>query len=204
MAGMEGVCGGAMRYFDKEWLKKHPGAILHVRSSTRYGKLIRRVLGSWGNHDAMNVLDYTDRVVIGESIHPVSKHTDYSVYEMRMNVGAIDVKVLLPHDYDRHTGMWAASYWNREIKNSPYDWLGPILIGFYSLSVLVRLLWKKDIHVGHEWANWCTEGLHESYFYGPPGGKNYWRKKNPTPRTTENRLEDGIFVDVTADAIMVA
>jgi hypothetical protein len=81
-------------------------------------------------------------------------------------------------------------YWANNIRGTVYDF------GAFPLLLTKALLggWIPSV-AGWEWANWCTEGVMMSYLKG--AGLDPWDKRNSTPKTTENRVEQGRLKDIT-------
>jgi len=177
-----------------------PADIICRRSETgAYGPLIRSVLGSYTNHNAMLVKKH-GQWKIGEAVAPRSKLTFLEDYEEEIAKGEAIVRILrIPED--------RMTIQEREAVN---DLFLDCCLGLkYPISVarlwvyrfVNRLPWK--IH-----GDWCTrivwepcEQIAPGIFDRPPDGK---KKKNPTPRTFENRLIAGVVKDVTDEVLVPA
>ena len=183
-----------MKKFDLQNLKQ--GYILHARTSTLIGRLIRRVINKranpkcWGNHDAIIVMCEDGHYRIGESIWPRAALTDLRVYEQDIDSGLTEIKILKVADATDVELKLAAIYWKENVYHTWYDWAA-----FPRLAIKAVLFDFIDSKCGWEWARWCTEGVAESFAKG--AGRDIFAKKNPTPYTTEKRLASGILVDIT-------
>lgn len=166
-----------------------PGMIVHVKTTAFFGHTIIKVLNSWGSHDAP-VCETTEGYKIGDAEPWTAKLHSIEYYEQRMNEDGWEVQFLLPWDYTPAEGRRASDWWIRHVYGTFYDFAAfPRLL----FKALFADIWTKT--AGWEWANWCTEGVANAWKVG--AGKYYWKKMNPTPRTTEKRLAEGIFVDVS-------
>jgi hypothetical protein len=164
--------------------------ILHVRSSTRFGKMIRYVLGSWGNHDGLLWQDSDGAWYVLESVSPWATKTPLRAYEDAMDDGWTFCRVYWPIGAMEDQGAAACDWWLRYVDGTFYDWAG-----------IARLAIKAAFGdwirraAGWEWAHWCTEGVADAWRLG--GRADAWRKINPTPLTTEHRV-GGALVDLTS------
>lgn len=174
------------------------GDIFHPR---RTGNMlstgIQRAVGSWGNHDAL-LCRWQGHWYVGDATHPQARLTPLADYARDVATGRIELRVYRPYDTGPEAGAAAAAWWMRTINRTWYDWAAyPRLL---LKSLLGDLLpWPA----GWEWAWYCTESCRMAWIEATksealPAGFDYWRKENPTPRTTEKRAEDGMLVDVTA------
>lgn len=172
-----------------------PGDIIHVRGFYKFSYAIRAIIGSVGNHDGMAVLRQ-DRFYIGEAVPPRSKLTTLEEYEAKMSTGEIIVRVYRPPN--------ATIEQRRSVSNLFIE----TKLGIdYPMSV--ARLWPLRFVNSLPWkikGQWCTKIVFEAWHAVVPGSmdrppdrqsKNGKRKKNPTPRTTENRLAIGVLHDVT-------
>ncbi len=178
-----------------------PGDLLHVRSHGKVfkvvpvGKLIRRVLDSWGNHDA--VLDFDDEtgeLIIKESHPPRSGETPWYVYDEGMRSGLYECRVYRPM-CDANIRALACRIWEKDVHNLDYDSLA-----FVRLLIKAQLMdiWPKA--AGLEWSWYCTEGVNHSY---KKAGFDIYNKNNATPGTTERRV--GVTLeDITARVLIPA
>jgi hypothetical protein len=162
-----------------------PGDILHVRTHTPLSWAIRRSVHSWGTHDALVVRDNGD-LCIGDAA-PMKCHcTPLADYQRRFEAGKVQFFVcrpILPDTDDIH-GMMASYWWLQNVKGTPYDF------GAYPRLFAKAIL--GDIcqrAAGWEWAWYCTESCRDAWRSG--AGVDPYQKNNPTPRTTEKRIESG-------------
>jgi hypothetical protein len=188
------------------------GMILHVRSYTTFGRLIRKALNvkkpsprCWGNHDGI-IIESNGQFYSGDSEPFVAKLTPISHYERNINLGKCECKIYRLKDTSRPAlGQQAATYWIDNVCSTPYDFIAFIrlfikaTVGDLSNSKygFLRRLGEKS--AGLTWANWCTEGVAES-FDKVTGGMIYG-KTNPTPYITEKRV--GIVFDDITDSVIV-
>jgi hypothetical protein len=166
-----------------------PGDILHARTFTPLAWAIRRCVGSWGTHDALVVRD-NGVLCIGDAA-PMKCHcTPLETYQRRLEAGKVQffvcrpVAVFLPDNQLEISGMMAAYWWIENVKGKKYDF-----------AAYPRLFLKSifgDIcqaAAGWQWAWYCTESCRDAWRNG--AGVDPWQKNNPTPRTTEKRIESG-------------
>lgn len=161
---------------------------------------IRRAVGSWGNHDAL-ACRFNGHWYVGDATHPQARLTPLAEYARDLVDGEIELRIYRPRYTTAAEATAAAAWWMREVNGTWYDWAAyPRLL---LKSVLGDLLpWPA----GWEWAWYCTESCRQAWIEATksaelPRGMDFWRKTNPTPRTTEKRVEDGALVDVTAKII---
>lgn len=175
--------------FNTDALK--PADVLAVRrEGSEFSTTIRAILGSWTNHNSMvNLIDL--RWWIGEAIYPKSQLTELTEYERQMNEGEIYVRVLRVPGLSDDVRMLVNDRFLATKLGKKY----PLSVGrLWVFRVVNKLPWKIE-------GEWCTrivwdpfEDIVPGVFDRPPDGA---KKKNPTPRTVENRLVAGVFQDVT-------
>lgn len=164
--------------FDRTLLKD--GMILHGRNNKpglTYGRIIRSLLHSWGNHDALLTLWQGQWCVCDVLAGERSRYTPLTEYEEKIDQGKYSVRIYDPIEVTEDQRRDAVEYWHDHILGTVYDYRG-------ILNILIKWafpVWKIR---QWEWAHWCTESCHESYL---AADVDLWRKDNPTPRTTENR-----------------
>jgi len=189
-----------------------------------FGKTIRAIIGSYTNHNAIFVRatqealdmlgakglldkDYPIRPgewCIAEAIWPRSTLTSLAKYELMMNNPEEG------QQYPVQVEVWRVplnkvSQQEREavcerVLSCQLDVKYPLnVVRLWIMRFVNNLPWK--IH-----GEWCTKLVWESWesivpgiFNRPPDGK---RKKNPTPRTYENRLAAGVIVPVTSSVVV--
>jgi len=157
------------------------GMVLHARTQTTFGKLIRKCLPkAWGNHDGIFIYMY-DQWWVGESVPMDARLTPIETYESWVTAGECEVRVydiVSASPLDREL---AVEYWVTHILGTLYDFLAfPRLI----LKAIFGSISNKE--VGWEWAHWCTEG--DAFAWDKGTKLTVWGKANPTPYTTEKRL----------------
>lgn len=166
-----------------------PGDLIGWRNSTgSYGRLIRAALGSYTNHNAMLVLK-DGEWQIGEAVSPVSKLTPLREYERLIDQGNV-------------MRIWRVTEVSDQERQAASDYFVDHCLGIkYPLSVL--RLWIYRFVNNLPWTihgEWCTRLVWNAWenivpgIFDRPDGKE---KKNPTPRTMENRLVAGVIYDVT-------
>lgn len=172
------------------------GYILQVRHlQFGFGRLIQRTLKCWAGHDALVVRD-NGVLGIGDTLPFRARVTPLVNYEWMVYAGEIEIRVLAPADYDHYDGLCASAWWVQHEDGLWYDFIS------YPRLILKAIFgddfqWSRDM----KW-DWCTEGCMDAWLEGAK--KDYWRrpgyigKIQPTPRTTQNRMNEGVFKDVTA------
>ena len=176
------------------------GAIVNVRGISRRGRMIRTALGgSWSNHDAL-LIPYRGRWWIGDAEPPAARLTPIEEYAAAWERG-LRFRILWPEGATEEQGHAAADWWIANVRNAVYDYWGAaaglntVRIALKALTVLTGIPWPEQWH----WAWYCTESVAGAWQHG--AGLDLWRKRNPTPRTTEKRLAAGILRDITAEAV---
>jgi len=197
-----------------------PGDILQVRSDHFFGKGIRVVLGSFFNHTAMfvrptdlhinrleaaGVLPEGHGVIagqwcIGEAISPKSTLTTLEDYYAKMNI---------PLDQDGWciVGVWRFPNLSATARVRVERYFLDNKLGLkYPIGVfrlwMMRFMNQVPYHIK---GNWCSRIVWDAYKYLQDGiwipmtGK---RKRNPTPRTIENRMVAGVLKDVSKEVIV--
>lgn len=184
-----------MKYFVQSELRE--GYVLQVRHLRfGFGLLIQRTLRSWAGHDALIVRKKNGDLGIGDTRPFRARITELSYYEKLVEARDVELRVLVPFDYNHYDGLCASAWWIEHENGVWYDFVSyPRLL--IKAFVGDDWTWTRDM----KW-DWCTEGCMDAWLDGAQ--KDYWRKKGyigkiqPTPRTTENRLRDDVFVDVTS------
>jgi len=176
-----------------------PGDIVHSYSPGFSGRLIRRVIGSRGSHDAI-VCQIGDRLVIGESLFSGGALTSIETYEEHMLEGRRFVSVLRIPNTTKKDRLAASNWFRGHAAGMPYDyWAYPRL-----LAKAVFGDWIPS-QAGKEWAWYCTESCRAAWAIpGMSANFDVWHKNNPTPRTTEKRLEAGMLIDVSEQCLTLA
>lgn len=174
------------------------GDIIHVRRPGSFiGRMIRRAVKSWGNHDALAVM-FCGHWYVGDAVHPQAQLTPLKELAGELAAGGLEVRVYRPWNGTRDQGEAAAAWWIKNACGAWYDW------GAYPRLLLKALVgdWLPWA-AGWKWAWYCTESVRLAWVQATqcealPRGVDFWRNNNPTPRTTEKRVEDELLVDVTA------
>jgi hypothetical protein len=176
-----------------------PGDILHVRGRGKYSAKICAVIGSVGAHDAL----FLNRSQVGEStaLPPFAHRTEIDVYEARMRAGHCRVSVLrIPGltSADRHA---IAEAWVEHVRGDFYDFSGIVKLWLKERGRRLPDARERERILGWEWAHWCTEGVRTACIKGSrfrtDGTIDPLAKENPTPRTVENRVREGLLSDVS-------
>lgn len=160
-----------------------PGDVAHVRSSSVYGRVIRRVLpGAWGNHDGVIVWTTTEGWAIAEMTAHGFVLTPWADYRRAIAAGTTGVVFLRPCGITVAESARVAAWMEDEAIDPPaYDWLGILSHG---VNVLLRV--STEWH--REWKWYCTEHVAAGY---AAIGRNVWGTDLPTPYTTEKRIRSG-------------
>ncbi len=179
-----------------------PGDIVQVRSDHFYGRQIRNVLGSYTNHTGMLVRTQSGIWMVAEAIWPRSCLTPIPEYEAAMSKpldqpGYRIVRVMrFPHNIVSH----------KDRKHAEDVMMANKLGLKYPIGV--ARLWVYRFFNNLPWTirgDWCTRIVWDAWsavdpsIWIPATGK---LKRNPTPRTIENRLVAGVLRDVTNLAIV--
>ena len=186
-----------MKRFDITRLKE--GDILAGRNLvSRIGELIRAILGSTTNHNALIILHNTRGWGIGDMTSPEGGvFNTFEHYERLVDENAYMIRVYRikdATDYERH---FMSLMWQTKINPLPYS------------NFHVKRLWLMRFVNSLPWTihgTWCTRaiGIVCAATFRP--ARNIFRKifvegmplkRNETPRTIENRLVQGLLVDVT-------
>jgi len=168
------------------------GLILHARTKGFWGWIIRKTLGSWGNHDALIYHD-SGRWWVLDAEPPVAHLTPFDVWEARYRKGKAQLRFYWPSSALSLDGSKACKWWLAHVRNSPYDYDAfPRLL----FKAIFGDWWKKA--AGKEWKFFCTESVRDSWMFA---GFDPWKKNSPTPRTTEKRADDKKFADYTDNII---
>lgn len=182
--------------FDTSKLK--PGDILAGRNEmSTYGKAIRATLGCWSNHNGIFIRDENMGWCIGEAVKPCSRLSSLAEYEKLMTDEAYKVRVWRVRQAKHDSREFAAYYFRTHLLGMKYANFTIARLGLFRL--VNNIPWKLHIH-----GVWCTELVKMAWHqttsepFKRPDGSD---KKNPTPRTTENRLVSGVLEDVTASCI---
>jgi hypothetical protein len=197
------------------------GDVLGIRAYALFSKLIRAIIGSFTNHNAVIVratqeaLDFlkgegllahnideikAGDLCIAEAISPRSTLTSLRTYEDKMNklenpvqvrVWRVPIGVATQEERVAVSALIQAEYLGVKY---------PLSVGrLWVLRFVNSLPWK--IH-----GEWCTILAWEPWERIVPGVNNRptdgKAKKNPTPRTYENRLVAGVYVDITSLSIV--
>jgi len=196
------------------------GDIVAVRAYHTYSRVIRGIIGSYTNHDGKIVRatgealaflaeqDLLDKdwpiapgdLCIGEAIQPRSTLTSIPKYEAEMNKAEDPCQVRVWRVPEEDTTPQERQAVNDLFLTSYLGLKYPIGVArLWVMRFVNQLPWKIK-------GPWCTRIVWEPWecivpgvFDRPPDGK---RKKNPTPRTFENRLAAGVIRDVTPGVIV--
>lgn len=168
-----------------------PGDIIGWRNSSgTFGILIRAVVGSYTNHDAMFIYK-NGEWFIGEAVKPISKLTVLRDYERAADQGNV-------------MRVWRVENATKQERDAVNQYFLDNCLGIkYPLSVL--RLWIFRFVNNLPWkikGKWCTQLVWDAWchidpnVFDRPDGK---KKLNPTPRTMENRLVAGVIRDITEE-----
>ena len=182
---------------------------IHILSlHSKFAEKQRALTGSAGSHDTCVI----DRArYLGEStMKPPRAHlTRLADYEAKAERGEILISVLRIPDLTGEERGYIANMWMAKVKGTLYDFVGIAKLG---IKLGVRDWTPEDSRfqkraLGWEFANWCTEGWAKAireagkYFPNVAARDPFADKKNPTPRTVENRVRDRRLVDVSGECL---
>jgi len=176
--------------------------ILGVRSpstgeSVASGKTIRIALGSYTNHNAM-VVSVDGVLTIIESVPPRCRYTTIQEYERKIFSGCV-VRVwrVTQEDITDEERVAVCDYAIENFLGRKYP-VSVLRLWVYrfvnNLPWTIKGPWCTRV----PWDGWC--GIVPGIFNRPDGKV----KKNPTPRTFENRLVAGVIRDVTDEVLIEA
>ena len=188
-----------------------PGYQLLAHTDTVFGWMIRKVLGSDSTHDALicavgrelqcaEFHSPVQTLMVGDAQPPVATLHPLSYYEGKINAGKWRIKVIRPVRWSDKYGDVASEEWLLRVHNSPYDYWA----FWRSLVWRCMFKWWPAIQ-GKDWAWYCTEGVRKASMAATEIAFSevidFWKNQMPTPRTTEKRLAEGVFVDVTSECV---
>lgn len=185
-----------------------PGDDIHVLSiGSKFAEKQMELTGSVGSHDTCVI----NRAWLGESTMkpPFAHLTALADYEAKAEQGEILISVLRIPNLTPEERFAIADEWCKNVKGTFYDFSG---IGKLFLKLGIRNWTAEDsrfqkMTLGWHWANWCTEGWAKAIseagkrFPNIRASDPFADKKNPTPRTVENRVRDGWLVDASGAAL---
>ncbi len=181
-----------MLRFDKTRLQ--PADILHCWGVTWASRLIEWGLND-GSHDALAIPFERDWYA-GDALPPRCTLTSLDQYETEMNAERpLIVAVYRVPEAAAWQRADAAQWWVSNVLGRPYDF-SP-----YFKIILKKLGSPFSAKIANwQWADWCTEGGADAWKFG--GGIDVWRKKWPTPLTTQKRVEQGRLLNVTQECVV--
>jgi len=165
------------------------GDITASRSQTGFGKAIRMTLGCYTNHNGI-VVFHEGRWYVAEAIKPVSILTPIEEYERLTREEGVTLRIFrLTHpSVTPEIRQKVAEYVINNLLDKPYP---KAALRLWVYRFVNSLPWKIE----GEWCTRLTWDPYEAFAPGcldtPEGDK----KKNPTPRTYENRLAAGVVSD---------
>jgi len=173
------------------------GDITASRSQTGFGKAIRMTLGCYTNHNGI-VVFHEGRWYVAEAIKPVSILTPIEEYERLTREEGVSLRIFrLTHPaVTSEVRQKVAQYVIDNLLDKPYP---KAALRLWVYRFVNSLPWKIE-------GEWCTrltwdpyEALAPGCLDTPEGDK----KKNPTPRTYENRLAAGVVKDVSCSVLTI-
>jgi hypothetical protein len=176
-----------------------PGDIVHVRSKTLYGRLIRRCLvGAWGNHDGTLIYLEVSRYglapgwYVAEALVSGFCLTPWADYLEECEAGA-RLAFLRPVGMAGDIAL-EVQYWALEMagRKTPYNFGG-------ILRVWWQIVTRANMGEGRqEWDWYCTQAVRQQHDWASRGRWDIWGKEMPTPLTTEKRILAGKLAIVTS------
>lgn len=157
-----------------------PGDIVHVRSKGLFAYGIRRAIPqTWGCHDGVLVYDPSRGWGVGEALYRSGYViTPWELYA-RGNAGVVFMRPAGMDDNDRRKVV--EMVYALEKSHPRYDRLAIV-------GIAMSILLKRTVQSGREWEWYCTEVVRDFF---RPVGWDVWRKRYPTPYTTERREQAG-------------
>lgn len=185
-----------------------PGDGIHILSlNSKFAEKQRALTGSIGSHDTCVI----DRNWLGEStMKPPRAHlTTLADYEAKAERGEILISVLRIPGLTLLERAAISNAWCKHVRGTFYDFRGIAKLG---LKLGLRNWTPEDSRfhkkaLGWEFANWCTEGWAKAIreagklFANVAARDPFDNKRNPTPRTVENRVRDGRLVDLSGECL---
>lgn len=185
-----------------------PGDGIHVLSThSKFADKQRALTGSVGSHDTCVITD----AWLGESTMkpPVAHLTALVDYEAKAARGEILISVLRVPNLNLDERNAIADAWCKHVRGTPYDFGG---IAKLYVKLGLRRWAPEDSRfqraaLGWEFANWCTEGWAKAIreagklFANVSANDPFADKKNPTPRTVENRVRERRLLDVSGTSL---
>lgn len=175
------------------------GDTAHFRSSTAYGKQIRRCIPAWGNHDG-TVVAYPDSpVYVAESVGTGFVLTPWEEYEALLNAGKTSVVFFRHFSLSRkereHVAHVASEMTKLRIR---YDWKSII-------RIYLNIRFKRNRGTtAREWEWYCTEAVARIHHIAHPASGDIWHYDTlPTPYTTEKRWGAGWLYKVHEAGVSV-
>jgi len=172
----------------------------NIDPEAKFGPAIRAITGGYTNHNALFVINQNPAIaprgaiVIGDTTPPEAAPAPLSKYADLINAGTYIVRVWRVKDMSDEERLSVSSMWWLYSNHHPYP------------GRSVKRLWIMRLvnHLPYEIpGRWCTRNSFIPFGHVLPPKRNPMMrpdgvmKKNPTPRTPENRLVAGILEDVT-------
>lgn len=185
-----------------------PGDGIHILSlNSKFAERQRALTGSVGSHDTCVI----NSGWLGESTMkpPFAHLTALADYEAKAERGEILVSVLRIPGLTLPERWGISEAWCEHVRGTIYDFRGIAKLG---LKLGLRNWAPEDSRfhkkaLGWEFANWCTEGWAKAIreagklFANVAARDPFADKRNPTPRTVENRVRDGRLVDASGECL---
>lgn len=188
-----------MKYFINE--KFSAGLLLTgINTKSAEGKLIRSGVHSVTNHDGMTVTSGKLQG-IAEAVPPRSRITTLAEYEDLMNNKGYIVRLYRPTMLTQAEQKAAADAFTKCFIGARYPekWKMTLLA-----MPIYNLFLDKTKHMPSMRLTWCSQLVKESYEIAKRGCLLRYDghdKQLFTPRTFENRILQGLFLDVTDEII---
>ena len=184
----------------KRFVRKNfkEGRILVGRNNKSFKGWCIRLLGSWGNHNAMTAKNKRGCKGFNEQMPPKSQFTSLAQYEYLMNTMNYEVKIYELVEANNNEMKAMAHWYTKKYIGEKYpETCNMILLS----SKIVNFLADRFDIVPNMRLTWCTQRVIDSVFAIKHdilwGDGRQFRKILWTPKTIEKRIEQGLLIDVT-------
>ncbi len=181
-----------------------PADILAGRNldpTSRIASGIRKILGSYTNHNALILNHSTKGMCVGDTTPPYSSVKPLTYYEDLVNLNLYLVRFWRVRDMTMDERQRVSDLWQYNCDHVKYPERGVLRLWIFRL--VNHLPWEIP-------GQWCTKNTLLPFSYvlsklrDPRRRPDGQVKLNPTPRTMENRLVAGVLEDITERVIVPA